>query len=255
MFIDIHAHLNDERLLCQIEQVVAKANQNKVEKIICVGCDLKTSQKAVELAKMFENVFACIGIHPEYASKMQDNDLEIIKELANNKKVVAIGEIGLDYHYEGFEKEKQIALFEKQIILADSLNLPIQIHSRDATGDTLSVLNRNREYLKHGGVFHCYSGSVETMREVVALGFKISFGGVLTFKNARSLLDVAREIPLEAVLFETDCPYLAPTPHRGETNEPKNVIFVAQKFADIRGLGLEEIEKIAEKNTFEVFGI
>lgn len=255
MFIDIHAHLNDERLIHELEEVLARAKSSNVGKVICVGCDVSTSKKAVEIAERFENVFACVGIHPEYAKNAKEGDIEEIRSLANSKKVVAIGEIGLDYHYEGFDKVSQIALFERQLRLASELNLPIQIHSRDATGDTMEVLNRNRGLLMRGGVFHCYSGSVETMREVVKLGLKISIGGVLTFKNARSLLDVAAEVPLESVLFETDCPYLAPVPHRGERNEPKNVEFVAKKFAEIRGLSLEEVEKIVEKNTNSVFGI
>ena len=255
MFIDIHAHLNDERLICELESVIFRAKENNVGKIICTGCDLKSSEKAVEIAERFENVFACVGVHPEYAKNTTEEDMEAITSLARHPKVVAFGEIGLDYHYEGYDKELQKELFERQLQIANELNLPIQIHSRDATFDMMEILRKNKHLLTNGGVMHCFSGSVETMREVVGLGLMISIGGVLTFKNARSLISVAENVPLESVLFETDCPYLSPVPHRGETNEPKNVLFVAKKFAEIRELPLEKIEKIVEENTKKLFGI
>lgn len=166
---------------------------------------------------------------------------------------MAIGEIGLDYHYEPHDKNLQKQIFVKQLMLANSLNLPVQIHCRDATFDTLEILKTNKNLLQNGGIMHCFSGSLETLRELKKLNIKISLGGILTFKNARTTVEIASKMPLDMLTFETDCPYLAPVPFRSQINQPKNLIFTAQKFADIRNINLENLENIVLANTLEVF--
>ncbi|MDD4815821.1 MAG: TatD family hydrolase [Clostridia bacterium] len=255
MIIDVHAHLNDEKLEKNLKKVLENAKQNQVEKVICVGFDLKSSQRAVEIAEKCPNVFACIGVHPCDAKNFDAKTEQFLLENAKNKKVVAIGEIGLDFHYEPFDKDLQKRVFVEQLKIADKVGLPIQVHSRDATKDTIDILKQNKQYLKNGGIVHCFGGSFETLMEIKKLGLKISVGGVITFKNAKSTLELIEKMPLDMLLLETDCPYLSPVPHRGELNEPKNLIFVAQKIAQIKNLTLEEIFQITSKNTQKVFGI
>ena len=200
-------------------------------------------------------ILAKNGVHPEDANEYSENAQKKLIELCKSKKVVAIGEIGLDYHYEGFDKEKQKEVFLKQIVLADKLSLPIQIHCRDAMEDAMKILKENKDKLSRGGIFHCYSGSIEEAKEILKLGFSFSFGGVCTFKNARKAVEVINFLPIENILLETDCPYLAPEPHRGEVNEPKNIPFIAEKIAQIKNIQLEEVAKITTENAKRIFGI
>lgn len=255
MLIDVHAHLNDEKLIKNLDDIIKNAKLKQVEKIICVGFDLNSSQNAIKIAEKYENVFACIGVHPSDAESFNAETKKFLLENADNKKVIAIGEIGLDYHYEPYDKILQKQIFEEQIKIADKAGLPIQIHSRDATKDTLDILKSNKQYLNNGGIVHCFSGSYETLMEIQKLGLKISVGGVITFKNAKSTIELIEKMPLEMLMLETDCPYLSPAPHRGEINEPQNVYFIAQKIADIRDISLENLSKITSKNTSDVFGI
>lgn len=253
MLIDVHAHLNDERLENQIEDVLNRAKEKGIEKIICVGYDPQSSKKAIELAEKFNEIYACIGVHPNETQHFDKNFEEFLIKNSTHKKVVAIGEIGLDYHYQPFDKEIQKQVFVRQLEIAYECKLPIQIHSRDATQDTIDILKEHRNLLTYGGIIHCYSGSVEMLKEIEKLGLKISMGGVLTYKNARQTVDVIKALPLSMLTLETDCPYLSPVPFRGETNEPKNVKYVAQKVAEIRNIYLEEVAKIATANTLELF--
>lgn len=253
MLIDVHAHLNDERLENQIEDVLKRAKENKVEKIICVGYNLQSSKKAIELAEKFDEVYASIGIHPNELQDFNENAEKFLIDNSAHKKVVSIGEIGLDYHYLPCDKELQKKVFVRQLEIAYQCKLPIQIHSRDASQDTVEILKQHKNLLAYGGLVHCFSGSVEMLKEIEKLGLKISMGGVLTYKNARQTVDVIKALPLSMLTLETDCPYLSPVPFRSELNEPKNVKYVAQKVAEIRNIYLEEISKIASANTLELF--
>lgn len=253
MLIDVHAHLNDERLENQIEDVLKRAKENKVEKIICVGYNLQSSKKAIELAEKFDEVYASIGIHPNELQDFNENAEKFLIDNSAHKKVVSIGEIGLDYHYLPCDKELQKKVFVRQLEIAYQCKLPIQIHSRDASQDTVEILKQHKNLLAYGGLVHCFSGSVEMLNEIEKLGLKISMGGVLTYKNARQTVDVIKALPLSMLTLETDCPYLSPVPFRSELNEPKNVKYVAQKVAEIRNIYLEEISKIASANTLELF--
>lgn len=254
MFVDVHAHLIDEKFE-NPNEVLERAKFFGVNKIICASSNLETSEKTFEFAKMNEGVFCAVGVHPEDASEYNDETEKRLKELSKDKKVVAIGEIGLDYHYENIDKEKQKEVFLRQIILADKLSLPIQIHCRDAMEDALKILKVNKDKLSCGGIFHCYSGSVEEAKEILKLGFSFSFGGVCTFKNSRKVPEVIQFLPVENILLETDCPYLAPEPHRGEINEPKNIPIIAEKIASLKNISLEELAKITTNNAERIFKI
>ena len=254
MFVDVHAHLIDEKFDCP-EEIFERAKFFGVNKIICASSNIETSEKALSFAEKHENVFCTVGIHPEDVEGFDNASLKKLEEFCKSEKVVAIGEIGLDYHYENPNKEKQKEVFLKQILLADKLSLPIQIHSRDAMDDTLKILKANKDKLSHGGIFHCYSGSIEEAKEILKLGFSFSFGGVCTFKNARKAVEVIDFLPIENILLETDCPYLAPEPHRGEVNEPKNIPIIAEKIASIKGISLEEVASKTTENAKRIFKI
>ena len=249
--IDSHAHLMDEMYEKDVENVIQNAINNGIEKIINIGYSKETSIKAVELAEKYEFIYAVVGMHPDECNKKVD--ISFIKELAKNKKVVAIGEIGLDYHYEGYNKEMQKKYFIEQINLANELNLPVSIHSRDADMDMLEILKQNK--IKNNFVMHCFSSSVEILKEVLKLGAYISIAGPVTFKNARSLIDVVKLVPQDKLMIETDCPYLSPEPNRGKRNEPANVKYTAEKIANLRGITVEELAKITTRNTKQFYQI
>ena len=253
MFIDTHAHLNDAKLLPDVNGVIFRAKEFNVERIVNAGCDLASSQKGIELADKYKEVYACIGVHPENA-KCFDNQIEnFLMENGEREKVIAIGEIGIDYHYEGYDKELQKKVFIRQLEIANELKLPVVIHSRDATGDMLEILKNNSNLLKYGGLMHCFNGSLETLKEVLKLGLKVSFGGAITFKNSKNAPELIKNIPLESFTLETDCPYLCPEPFRGKINEPKNIPLIAQKIADILNKNVSEIEKITTLNAKNLF--
>ncbi len=253
MFIDVHAHLIDEKFESP-KNVVETANFFGVHKIIAASSNYATSKTSQEFAQSTQGVFCTVGVHPEDCEEydLVEKDLE---RLARKGKVVAIGEIGLDYHYENTNKEKQQQVFEKQILLAYKLNLPVVIHSRDAMNDTLKILKSHKDKIKQGGIFHCYSGSVEEAKEILKLGFSFSFGGVCTFKNARKVVEVIEFLPMDKILLETDCPYLSPEPHRGQLNEPKNIPYIAEKIASIKNVTLEEVGKTTTENAERIFKI
>ncbi|MEL3959771.1 TatD family hydrolase [Lysinibacillus endophyticus] len=254
MFIDTHVHLNADQYEEDLQQVIDRALAAKVEKMVVVGFDRKTIEKAMNLAEIYDFIYAVIGWHPVDAIDCTEEDLQWIEQLAAHKKVVAIGETGLDYYWDKSPKEVQQELFRKQIHLAQKLNLPIVIHNRDATGDVVKIL-REENAASVGGVMHCFSGSVETARECIAMNFMISLGGPVTFKNARLPKEVAKEIPLEYLMIETDAPYLAPHPYRGKRNEPSYVPLVAEEIARQKELTVEEVAQATTSNAVRFFNI
>lgn len=254
MYIDTHVHLNADQYEEDLQEVIDRALEAKVERMVVIGFDRKTIERTMQLIEQYDFVYGVIGWHPVDAIDCTQQDLEWIEELASHPKIVGIGEIGLDYYWDKSPKDVQQALFRKQIQLAQKINLPIIIHNRDATGDVVQIL-REENAASVGGVMHCFSGSVETARECIAMNFMISLGGPVTFKNARLPKEVATEIPLEHLMIETDAPYLAPHPHRGKRNEPAFVPLVAEEIARLKGLTIEEIAQATTANAKKIFGI
>jgi TatD DNase family protein len=256
-FFDTHAHCDDKRFEAEYEGgtvgVIADCLNDNVSYIINIGTDIYNSRVSVELAEKFENVYASCGIHPsEVFYEDADKAISVIEDLLKHEKAVALGEIGLDYHYEDIPKELQFVYFEKQMQLAEKLGVPVIIHDRDAHGDCLEMI---KKFPSVKGVFHSFSGSAEMALELVKLGWYISFSGTVTFKNAKKPKEAAAVVPSDRLLIETDAPYLAPTPHRGQLNRSSYVQLTAQELADIRGVSLEEIEKITTENAKRLFGI
>ncbi len=227
-YIDTHTHLSDSKLIKNIEVIRDNYLKSNVNFVVDTGCDLKSSLSCKNNADKYSEVYFTSGIHPESTNSFND-DINKLEPLLLDDKCIALGEVGLDYHYEGFDKSKQIELFESQIYLANKLNLPLVIHLRDACQDMLSVLNANKNYLNNGFLMHCFSESYETAKLLLDLNATFSFGGAITFKNSKRG-EVLKKLPLDRILFETDAPYLTPHPYRGQLNEPKNVIYV-YKFA------------------------
>ncbi len=255
MLIDSHAHLDDLRYDTDRDNVLQRAEAAGIEAIVTIGCDLATSQAAVALAHAHPNILATIGVHPHEAKEIGEGWYESFRSLAQHPKVVAYGEIGLDYHYDHSPREIQRERFREQIHLARELALPLIIHTREAQDDTVTIL-REEGAADVGGVFHCFSGDAWLAKDALELGFYLSFSGVLTFKNATMLRDIAKTIPLDRLMVETDSPYLTPVPYRGKRNEPAYVQYVAETLAEIRGN--ESVESIARStvdNTKRVFRI
>ncbi len=253
MLIDSHAHLLDDRLRDNIPAIVADFAKNDVEMSVEIGADMDSSRGAVKLAESYENIYAAVGLHPESAESFSEDDIKEIAMLAKNIKVVAIGEIGLDYHYD-YDKTAQKSLLIKQIILADSLNLPVIIHLRDAYLDMENILKEYRKYINNGILFHCYSGSREMIDRFAFLDPYYAFGGAITFKN-NNRAEVIKAVKKDRLMLETDCPYLTPVPHRGEINTPNNLKFVAERMALDLGMSYDEIAKITTENTKRFYNI
>lgn len=249
--IDTHAHYDAEEFDADRDELLTRLFAESVDSIITMGCSLKSSAAALKLAEKYERMYAAVGIHPEDCENLPDDYISQIKTLAANKKVRAIGEIGLDYHYDGFSREKQIVCFKEQLKLAQELDFPVVIHSRDATKDTLDILAEYRPR----GVVHCFSGSAETAREILRLGLMISFTGVLTFKNAKKAVEACEVIPLDRIMLETDCPYMSPVPYRGERCDSSMVRFTAEKLAQIKGISTDEAILACNRNAIEFFGL
>ena len=247
MFIDTHVHLNAEQYNEDLQDVIDRALEAGVNQMVVIGFDQKTIKRAIELAEEYEFIYAVVGWHPVDAIDCTDQDLQWIEELASHPKVVAIGETGLDYHWDKSPKEIQQQVFRKQIQLAQRVNLPLVIHNRDATEDVVRILQEERAE-KTGGVMHCYGGSVETAKICIDMNFMISLGGPVTFKNAKKPKEVATEIPLEWLMIETDAPYLAPHPHRGKRNEPGLVPLVAEEIARLKGITIEAVALATTEN-------
>lgn len=251
VIFDTHAHFDDERFDNDREELFSVLNSScGVGGIINCGCDLDSSKKSIEFSKKFPFLYSAVGFHPEFAANNYC-DLEKLEKLLQEEKVVAVGEIGLDYYWDKEHKECQKEIFVKQILLAQKYKKPVIIHDRDAHEDTLNIL---KEY-KPKGVLHCFSGSSEMAQEVVKLGLYIGVGGSLTFKNNKKLPEVVKNIPLNRILLETDAPYMAPEPFRGKTNHSGLIIYVAQKLSEILNISQEEVLKATYQNAQELFGI
>jgi TatD DNase family protein len=254
MLIDTHAHLNAIQYQEDLEEVIERAQSEGVEIIVVVGFDRETITRAIELADTYEFIYATVGWHPVDAIDMTDEDLKWIEELCSHPKVVALGEMGLDYYWDKSPKDIQKEVFRKQIALAKKVKLPIIIHNREATADIIEILEEENAS-EVGGIMHCFTGSVEVAKQCIDMNFYISFGGPVTFKNAKKPKEVAAEIPLDRLLIETDCPYLTPHPFRGKRNEPSYVKYVAEQIAELKGVTFEEIAQKTSDNAKRFFGI
>ena len=245
MLFDTHAHMDDQAFDCDREALLTALPEQGIALLMNPGCSLSSSRNASALSRQYDYIYAAVGSHPDVADEVNEAVLDEYRQLCRqNPKIKAIGEIGLDYHYEDIPREIQLRAFRMQMELARELNLPAIVHERDAHEDGMAVV---REFPDVTGVFHCYSGSAEMARELVDMGWYIGFTGVLTFKNARKAIETAASIPLERIVIETDCPFMSPEPFRGRRNDPSRVCYMAQKLAEIRGISVEE----AEKATFE----
>ncbi|KJL02709.1 MULTISPECIES: TatD family hydrolase [Priestia] len=254
MLFDTHVHLNAEQYEDDLQEVINRALEKGVQNMVVVGFDEPTIKKAIQIAETYEFIYASVGWHPVDAIDMTDEHLAWIEELAQHPKVVALGEMGLDYHWDKSPKEVQKDVFRRQIRLARKVNLPIIIHNRDATEDVVTILKE--EHVEEvGGIMHCFTGSIEVAKQCMDMNMYISFGGPVTFKNAKKPKEVAAELPLDKLLIETDCPYLTPHPFRGKRNEPGYVSYVAEQIAELKGITYEELADITTANAKKLFGI
>lgn len=250
MLIDSHCHLLSSEYN-DVRKEIAKAFKAGLDKIIINGYDLRSSIEAVELSKEYDNLYVAIGIGPENVNSITYEDVNAIKKLVSNKKVVAIGEIGLDYYWTKENKDKQIYVFKEMLKIAKDNNLPVIVHNRDATKDTYELL---KEY-NNSGIIHCFSGSIETAKEFIKLGFLIGIGGVVTFKNATHLKEVVKNIPISCISLETDSPYLTPEPFRGQKNNPAYLIYIVKKIAELKNISEEEVCKTTYLNVISKFDL
>ena len=251
---DSPCHLEDDRFSGEVEQILARMHNAGVHRCICAGSDLTSTEKIALLSGQYPEVYGMVGIHPQEADSFDPSQLDRFAELLKSPKFVGVGEIGLDYYYENSPRQRQKEVLDIQLDFALQQNVPVAFHIRDAHGDMLDLL-RSRKNRLPAGVLHCYSGSVECAREYLNMGIYLSFAGPLTFKNAASLPEVARYVPLDRFLVETDSPYLSPVPMRGRRNEPTYVEHVAAKFAELRGLSPEEAAQLATDNTCRLYSI
>ena len=246
MLFDTHAHMDDHAFDEDRQDLLRDLPNQQIGLVMNPGCSLESSYNAVKLANTYDYIYAAVGSHPDVADEVNEDVLEQYRKLCKeNEKVKAIGEIGLDYHYEDIPREIQKKAFRAQMALAQELDLPVIVHERDAHEDGMAIV---KEFPQVKGVFHCYSGSAEMARQLVELGWYIGFTGVQTFKNARKAVEVAVSIPLERIVLETDCPYMAPEPFRGKRNDPGKLYRMAEKLAEIRDLSVEEIHRITVEN-------
>ncbi len=252
-FIDSHSHLILEAFDEDRDNVIQEALSNGITHIVQSCDNLDEIEKNLILAKKYENLYSSVGIHPHEAKLWTDVSYDTIRKYTSEEKVIAIGETGLDFYYNHSPKDIQIKVFREQIKIANETELPLIIHTRDAFKETIEILKE--EKIKYGGVFHCYTGDLETAQEALKFGFYISWSGILTFKNAADLREAAKSIPLKNTLIETDCPFLAPIPYRGKRNEPLFVKYVAEELAKIHNVSIDEIGEVTSGNTKKLFGI
>lgn len=248
MFTDTHCHIYEEYY--DVDDIMKKINSSNVNRVINNACDFKTSLEVLDLSNKYSNMYCAIGLHPENNLYEIDNVIDLVIKNKDNPNMVAIGEIGLDYYYTKENKKEQIEILCKQLELAEKLNLPVIIHSREATGDMLSILKK----FNVKGVIHCFNGSVEVAKEYIKLGYKLGINGVITFKNCK-LIDVIKTIGVDNVVFETDSPYLAPVPFRGEENNPTHVIDIVDFVSNNTGVSVEDLANISNKNINYIFDI
>ncbi|MGL4797968.1 MAG: TatD family hydrolase [Cellulosilyticaceae bacterium] len=252
MYFDSHAHYNDEAFDEDRDILLASLKDKGVDWVVNAGADMESSDASIKLAEQYDFIYASVGVHPHDVKDMTEEDLVKLKEWAAHPKVKAIGEIGLDFYYNHSEEEQQVFWFQKQLKLAKELEMPVIIHSRDASQQTFDMIQASG--IKEG-VIHCFSGSKELAKEYVKRGFYIGIGGALTFKNAKKTVEVVESIPVEAILIETDCPYLTPVPHRGKRNDSTYLLHVVEKIAEIKGVSVQEIADISSENAKKLFRI
>ena len=250
MYIDTHCHLYKE-YYNSIDDVIKESMEEGVCKFIVNGCDMKSNKEAMELAHKYDNVYAAIGFHPTELDDFKDEYFKWLEDNINDKKVVAVGEIGLDYHYDNTNREKEIYVFKKQLDIAKKYNKPIIVHSRDAIGDTYDIL---KKYNLRGSI-HSYSGSLEMAKEFIKLGYMLGVGGVVTFKNAKNIKEVIKNINLEYMLLETDSPYLTPEPFRGTANSPKYIPLIAKEISNIKDIKEADISRATTNNAERIFDL
>lgn len=248
MYIDTHCHVLSE-YYNNIEVIVKKCIENNVTKIIVSGCDMKSNKEVLELVNKYDIIYGTLGFHPTELEDFKEEYFDFLIENINNKKIVGIGEIGLDYHYENTDKEKQRRIFNKQLEIAEKFNRPVVIHSRDAIQETYDMLSKYN--LK--GSIHCFSGSLEMAKLFIKLGYKIGVGGIITFKNAKNIIKVIENIDLSYILLETDSPYLSPEPYRGSKNDPSNIPIIAEKLASLKNVSIAEVARVTTSSAEEEF--
>jgi TatD DNase family protein len=262
-YIDSHAHLFYEDYKRDLENVLSRAKDAGVKFCIVPGIDLKSSREAVSLAEQHENIFACIGVHPHEAAKATDKDFGEIEELSNHPKVVAIGEIGLDYHYDFSPKDRQKDIFTAQIKIAVRQNLPLVVHTRESTHDAFAIVQeavktypdwKEARTAPRRGVFHCFPGTAEEAEYLRGLGFYVSYTGIVTFKKSESI-EIVKQIGVHNILLETDSPYMTPVPFRGKRNEPANIVYIGRKIAEALHIMEEEVARVTTENTMHLFGL
>ena len=252
MYFDTHAHYDDKAFDDDRDSLLAALPESGVTLVIDPGCDVKSSRAAIELAGRYEHVYAAVGIHPEELGDFTEENLSEIARLAGDRKCAAIGEIGLDYYWDDTHKAEQEELFRRQIELALELDKPIIVHDREAHGDSLEIVS---SYPELRGVFHCFSGSAEMAKELLRRGWYLGFDGPVTYKNARKALEVLELCPMDRLLLETDSPYLSPVPMRGKRNDSRNLQYIAEKIAEVKGCAVEDIARAAYENGRRLFGI
>lgn len=259
MIFDTHAHYDDEAFDIDREQLIDSLDKNNVEAAVNVAANMEGCRNTLKLIREYPNLYGALGVHPSDVSELTDKDIQWIREEAvensvkNGGKIVAIGEIGLDYHYDEPEKEIQKKWFIKQLELAKEIDFPVIIHSRDASKDSFDILEGYRGQIR--GIVHCYSYSVETAREYEKMGYYFGIGGVLTFKNAKKLIETVEYLPVDRIVLETDAPYLAPVPHRGERNDSTMIKYVVKKISELKNIPEEEVIRITTENAKKVYGI
>lgn len=249
---ETHAHYDDKQFDNDRDKLLTTLHDNGIDRIVNISYDYNSIQKTIELAKNYDFIYGAIGYHPTDVKDITDNNIEQLEELSKNERIVAIGEIGLDYYWKDVEKDVQKLRFRQQIEMALKLNLPIVVHSRDAAADTLEILS---EYDGLRGVIHCFSYSVEMAREFLKLGYYLGIGGVSTFKNAKHIKEVIKDTPLDRIVLETDSPYLAPTPFRGKRNNSAYLVYVANTIGDIKGIAVSQVMEITYKNAKRMYNI
>lgn len=253
MYFESHAHYDDRKYDKDRDELLTKMHEEDgVDYIINVGADMRSSKKSVKLSEKYDFIYAAVGIHPHDADTMNDKDLDTLYEYCNHDKVVAIGEIGLDFYYDHSPRDVQRECFKKQLRICENVTKPVIIHSRDASQECFDIIKASNV---RKGVIHAFSGSVEMAKEYIKMGFHIGIGGVLTFKNAKSLVEVVENIPIESILIETDAPYLSPEPHRGTRNNSQNLTYVVNKIAQIKQISEEIVAEKTRKNALTLFAI
>lgn len=253
MYFESHAHYDDNRFKNDLQEVLDELKKIEVSYVVNAGANMESSKKGMELSKKYDFIYAAIGVHPHDVKKLKEEDMNTLRKWSKDKKVVSIGEIGLDFYYDHSPRDIQRYWFNKQLDLARELKLPVIIHSREADGETLEIM-KNYDNPKRG-VIHCFSGSREIAREYVKRDYFLGVGGVVTYNNAKKLVEVVKDTPLENILIETDSPYLAPVPNRGKRNDSTNLKFVVEKISEIKKIPVETVENVTMQNAKHLFDI